>query len=118
MAARRTAGVAKAQPGFARRAAKLALMTPIQIYRYTISPLLGVNCRHIPSCSQYAAEAIDLNGPWKGAWQTLARLMRCHPWGSSGYDPAPDLSDAPQPWWAPWRHGQWSGRHITTRFDD
>ena len=101
-----------------QRAAKAALKAPIQIYRYTVSPLLGVNCRHIPSCSQYAAEAVELNGAWKGIWLTLARFMRCHPWGSSGYDPVPDLARSPHPWWTPWRYGRWSGRHIETRFGE
>ena len=97
----------------AHKTAKVLVRAPILAYRYTISPLLGSNCRHLPSCSDYASEAIDLNGVWKGGWLTLARLARCHPWGSSGYDPVPDLRDRPQPWWAPWRHGRWTGRHIT-----
>ena len=105
-------------PTLPQRVAKFILRAPIQLYRYTLSPLFGVNCRHIPSCSQYAAEAIELNGAWKGAWLTLARLMRCHPWGSSGYDPVPDLRAVRHPWWAPWRNGVWTGRHIETSFDD
>jgi len=82
-----------------RAAAKL----PFNIYRYTISPLLGPRCRHLPSCSHYALDAIELNGAWIGLWLTIGRLLRCHPWGSSGYDPAPDLSKNPIPFWAPWR---------------
>jgi putative membrane protein insertion efficiency factor len=73
-------------PGGARIARAL-LLAPIALYRLTISPLLGVNCRHVPSCSDYAREAVDTNGAWKGGWLTLARLCRCHPWGSHGFDP-------------------------------
>lgn len=93
--------------------AKTLVRAPILAYRYTISPLLGTNCRHLPSCSDYANTAIDLNGVWKGGWLTLSRLARCHPWGSSGYDPVPDLRGQRHPWWAPWRYGRWTGRHIT-----
>jgi len=99
-----------------RAVAKMAFTAPIMLYRYTLSPLLGVNCRHIPSCSEYAQQAIELNGAWKGGWLGLSRLMRCHPWGSSGHDPVPDLARERHPWWAPWRYGRWTGRHITTRF--
>ena len=74
------------------RVSPVCMLGPIALYRWTISPLLGVNCRHLPSCSDYASEAIDTNGAWKGGWLTLARLCRCHPWGSHGFDPVPDLS--------------------------
>ena len=90
------------------RVAKAVLIAPITLYRWTISPLLGFNCRHLPSCSDYAQEAIDTNGAWKGGWLTLARLCRCHPWGSRGYDPVPDLSGAHHRF-APWRYGRWRG---------
>lgn len=95
----------------ARNFAKAALRAPIALYRYTISPLLGANCRYLPSCSQYASDAIDMNGAWKGSWLALARLCRCHPWGASGYDPAPDITGERHVL-APWRYGRWSGRHI------
>ncbi len=105
------------EAGPLRQAAKIALKAPILLYRYTLSPLLGVNCRYIPSCSEYAAQAVEQNGAWKGAWLAFSRLMRCHPWGSSGYDPVPDLRDERHPW-TPWRYGRWTGRHITTRFGE
>ena len=76
------------------------------LYRWTISPLLGVNCRHLPSCSDYAREAIEANGAWKGGWLALARLCRCHPWGSHGFDPVPDLNGVHH-LFAPWRYGRW-----------
>ena len=61
-----------------------ALLLGHRAYRFAISPLLGVNCRHLPSCSDYAREAIETNGAWKGGWLALSRLCRCHPWGSHG----------------------------------
>ena len=73
----------------AGKLARMALKGPILLYRYTLSPLVGWRCRHLPTCSEYALEAIDRNGAWKGGWLTLARLLRCHPWGSEGYDPVP-----------------------------
>ena len=88
------------------RVAKVLSLGPIMLYRWTISPLLGVNCRHLPSCSDYAREAIEMNGAWKGGWLTLARLCRCHPWGSHGLDPVPDLNGVHHPF-APWRYGRW-----------
>ncbi|HEY6670601.1 MAG TPA: membrane protein insertion efficiency factor YidD, partial [Methyloceanibacter sp.] len=71
----------------------------------TLSPLLGVNCRHLPTCSDYAREAIDRNGAWKGGWLALARFCRCHPWGSHGFDPVPDMRGVHHPF-APWRYGR------------
>ena len=61
----------------------------IRLYQLCISPLLGVNCRFAPSCSEYAAEALTRHGAVRGGWLTLRRLVRCHPWGGSGYDPVP-----------------------------
>ncbi len=87
--------------------AKALMLAPIVAYRYTVSSLLGVNCRHLPSCSDYAHEAIDTNGPWKGGWLALSRLLRCHPWGSHGLDPVPNLSGEHHPF-APWRYGRWT----------
>ena len=53
----------------------------IWIYRHTLSPLVGYNCRHLPTCSVYGDEAIGRFGLWAGGWMTLARLLRCQPWG-------------------------------------
>ena len=88
------------------RVAKAPLLGLLAAYRYAVSPLLGVNCRYLPSCSDYARGAIDRNGAWKGGWLTLARLCRCHPWGHDGFDPVPDLSGERHPL-APWRYGRW-----------
>lgn len=62
----------------------------IRVYRYCLSPLLGPRCRHLPSCSDYAEDAIRRHGPARGAWLAIKRIGRCHPWGTSGYDPVPD----------------------------
>lgn len=61
----------------------------IRLYQLLVSPLLGPNCRYLPSCSAYAAEAIEIHGPLRGVWLAGRRLLRCHPWGGSGYDPVP-----------------------------
>jgi uncharacterized protein len=64
------------------------LIAGVCLYRATLGPLLGGQCRFHPTCSQYAIDAIHKHGPWRGAWKTLRRLARCHPLGGSGYDPA------------------------------
>jgi putative membrane protein insertion efficiency factor len=88
--------------------ARAPLLAAIALYRFTLSPLLGVNCRHLPSCADYAREAIGMNGAWRGLWLALARLCRCHPWGSHGFDPVPDVRAECHPL-APWRYGRWTG---------
>ena len=67
----------------------LLLIIPIKIYQIIISPLLGPSCRFTPTCSQYAVEAIQKHGPIKGSWLSFKRILKCHPWGGSGYDPVP-----------------------------
>jgi len=61
----------------------------IKFYQAAISPLLGPKCRFTPTCSHYGIEALKKHGPLVGLWLTLKRLSKCHPWGSSGYDPVP-----------------------------
>lgn len=65
------------------------LIGMIRFYQYSISPLLGANCRYSPTCSQYGIEAVKKHGPLKGAWLSLKRFLSCNPWGGSGYDPVP-----------------------------
>ena len=65
------------------------LLLLVQIYRFTISPLLGANCRFEPTCSSYAIEALRKHGAFGGSVLAVKRIARCHPWGSSGYDPVP-----------------------------
>lgn len=67
-----------------------AVVLLVRVYRYCLSPLIGPSCRHLPTCSEYAEEAICRHGLLKGGWLAVVRLARCHPWGSSGYDPVPD----------------------------
>ncbi len=61
----------------------------IRGYRAGISPLLRPACRYTPSCSAYAEEAVARYGAAKGSWLAARRLLRCHPWGGTGYDPVP-----------------------------
>lgn len=68
---------------------KPLLLVLIRFYRYAISPLLGQRCRFFPSCSAYAAEAIEKYGVLKGTRLGLRRLSRCHPWNPGGFDPVP-----------------------------
>lgn len=64
-------------------------IVPIRIYQYVISPLLPTSCRHVPSCSQYAIEALKVHGIIRGTYLAAHRILRCHPWGTHGYDPVP-----------------------------
>jgi putative membrane protein insertion efficiency factor len=61
----------------------------IRIYQKIISPGFPIACRYRPTCSQYAYEAIDSRGPFRGSWLALKRLARCHPGHPGGYDPVP-----------------------------
>jgi len=81
----------------------------VLVYRYTLSPLLGPRCRHLPSCSDYAEQAITRFGLWAGGWMTLARILRCHPWGTHGLDFVPDAPPPHARWYLPWRYGRWHG---------
>lgn len=65
------------------------LLIPIYFYQRFISPLTPPSCRFTPTCSQYAVEAIKKHGPFKGLYLAIRRILRCHPWGGSGYDPVP-----------------------------
>ena len=65
------------------------LILPVYIYKYAISPLLPGSCRHNPTCSTYAIEALKVHGPFRGMWLAVKRISRCHPWGTHGYDPVP-----------------------------
>lgn len=62
----------------------------IRIYQYIGSPLVGFHCRFHPTCSQYAIEALKTHGTIKGMFLATKRVLRCNPWGGSGYDPVPE----------------------------
>lgn len=71
-------------PGLLLRRCSLAL---IRGYRYFISPLFPPSCRFVPSCSEYALEAINLHGVRRGGFMALKRILRCHPFNRGGFDP-------------------------------
>lgn len=71
------------------RALSWLLIQPIRFYQRHISPLTPPACRYTPTCSQYAVEAIRKHGPFRGTWLAVKRILRCNPWGGSGYDPVP-----------------------------
>jgi uncharacterized protein len=61
----------------------------LRAYKLTLSPMIGRQCRFLPTCSEYAAEALIQHGPWRGSLLAAGRLCRCHPLGGHGYDPVP-----------------------------
>ena len=65
------------------------LLALIYIYQNFISPFLPARCRYTPTCSKYSKESIKKYGPYKGFILTFKRIIKCHPWGGSGYDPIP-----------------------------
>ena len=65
------------------------LIVPIRAYQYVFAGRMSP-CRHDPSCSAYAIEALRIHGAVRGTWLAIRRLGRCHPWGTQGYDPVPD----------------------------
>lgn len=88
------------------RLARFIAQAPVHVYRWTLKPLIGAECRHLPTCSEYALEAIERNGAWRGMWLSAARILRCRPGGTAGLDPAPDIRAQSHPF-APWRYGRW-----------
>jgi putative membrane protein insertion efficiency factor len=74
------------RPGLPAR----ALLAVVGGYQILLSPLFAGSCRYEPSCSRYMAEAIRRHGAVRGGWLGVRRLARCHPFGSSGFDPVPD----------------------------
>ena len=75
-----------------KRIAKLPakfLILLIRLYQVTLSPYMGRQCRYTPTCSNYALEALRRHGLLRGGWLALKRILRCAPWGGSGYDPVP-----------------------------
>ena len=72
-----------------RKVLAFPLIVLVKFYQLCISPFTPPACRFTPTCSQYALEALRKYGPIKGGWLALRRILRCHPWGGSGYDPVP-----------------------------
>ncbi|MBR5885973.1 MAG: membrane protein insertion efficiency factor YidD [Alistipes sp.] len=76
-------------PQIFKRILTLPLIGLVRFYQLCISPLKPATCRFTPTCSSYALQALQKYGPIKGSWLALKRILRCHPWGGSGYDPVP-----------------------------
>ena len=69
------------------------LLKLIEGYRLFVSPLLGANCRHLPTCSQYAKDAVIMHGPLRGSFFAVKRILHCHPWAEPMLDPVPLIHD-------------------------
>jgi putative membrane protein insertion efficiency factor len=87
----------------------------IRAYQLSLSGLLGRQCRYLPTCSAYTAEAIARHGVWAGGWMGAARICRCHPLGASGFDPPPQTLPAGASWARPWRYGRWRMAEASAR---
>ena len=85
----------------------------IRGYQLTLSGLVGRHCRHLPSCSDYASEAVGRHGVWAGSWMAAARLCRCGPGGTSGLDFVCERIPDAAGWSTPWRYGRWRGTNPT-----
>ena len=72
-----------------RKVAIFPLLMLLKFYKFFISPYVGNACRFSPTCSVYAMEALRKHGVFKGIYLAVKRILRCHPWGGSGYDPVP-----------------------------
>jgi len=70
------------------------LRLAVRGYRYFVSPMLPPACRFSPSCSEYAEEALERHGAWRGTWLAARRVCRCGPWHAGGYDPVPSARRA------------------------
>jgi uncharacterized protein len=68
-------------------AGKFMALRLLRAYKWAISPMLPTTCRYVPTCSEYAMEAVERFGVPRGGWMAMARVLRCHPFGGSGYDP-------------------------------
>ncbi|HXV26086.1 MAG TPA: membrane protein insertion efficiency factor YidD [Alphaproteobacteria bacterium] len=71
----------------------LLIDAAIRVYQWILAPVLGARCRYLPSCSDYAREAVGLHGPFYGCWLALRRICRCHPLGGHGLDPVPPAAE-------------------------
>jgi uncharacterized protein len=88
--------------------AAVVMIAAIRVYQLSLSFLLGRHCRHLPTCSDYAMEAIGRHGAWAGFWLGLFRVARCHPFGTHGFDPPPDA--APRHDLRIWRYARYGRR--------
>ena len=86
----------------------MVLLALIRLYQLTLSAFIGRHCRHLPTCSDYAMQAIRMHGAWAGFWLGFFRVMRCHPFGTHGFDPVPEEGVArfDPAFWRYARHGR------------
>lgn len=77
---------------------KVLLLAVLKVYKKVLSPVMGRHCRFVPTCSEYAAGAIERFGALRGSWMALARLFKCHPFHSGGFDPVPEKIEVSQTW--------------------
>ena len=76
----------------------------VRLYQLTLSGFIGNSCRHLPTCSEYAYEAMARHGLWAGGWMALFRVARCGPGGTHGHDPVPETLEERYVWYLPWRY--------------
>jgi putative membrane protein insertion efficiency factor len=91
----------------AAKAPRTAARGVLGVYRYSLSALIGRECRYLPTCSEYADEALARHGLWAGGWMALSRICRCHPLGGAGLDFVPATLPNRARWYLPWRYGNW-----------
>lgn len=94
-------------------AGRIVAQGAIRLYQLTLSGLIGRTCRHLPTCSDYAAEAIGRHGVWAGGWIGVARFCRCGPGGTSGLDFVCETLPSGATGLRPWRYGRWRGTNET-----
>jgi uncharacterized protein len=106
---------------FLARTGRFGAHFVIRAYQLTLSSIAGAHCRHLPTCSEYMDEAIARHGLWAGGAMGIARFCRCHPWGTSGFDPVPKALATPRAVVAPvdlcrtCRHGTGRGIGLSHR---
>ena len=94
---------------------RIAAQGLIRLYQLTLSALVGRQCRHWPTCSDYASEAIGRHGLWAGGWMGAARICRCGPFGTSGIDLVCEAVPPRARWYTPWRYARWRGTNAPPR---